>query len=163
VVYRLKKKGTQAEVGYRQTLYGLKTDGTPEYIDLRTGTKTTVGPGTGDLELRLTRGTPDETHRYDWTFEASAVGKSGLAESRDEFMFEAPEKGYVSSLQIVQLMKAPDYQRQLTRSFYIRLADGQTYGKFVANIRPEYKKAGAVDIEVYVNLSGTRNLEVEWN
>ncbi|HEY4299827.1 MAG TPA: hypothetical protein VGM73_03060, partial [Candidatus Didemnitutus sp.] len=134
-----------------------------QYVDLRTGTKTTGGSATGDLELKLTRGIPDKNHDFDWTFEATAVGKGGISESADEFMFEAPETGYVPAVQIVQLMKAPDYHSQLTRSFYIRLADGQTYGKIVANIRPEYQKACAVDLQVYLNLSGNRNLEVDRN
>ena len=163
VVFRLREEGTKAKVGHRQTLYGLKTDGTPQYIDLRTGTKTTGGPATGDLEIRLVRGTPDAAHRFDWTFEAAAVAKGGLVESADEFMFEAPENGYVPMVQIAQPMQAPGYQRQLARSFYIRLADGQTYGKIVANIRPEYDHAGAVDLDIYVNLEGTRNLEVDRN
>ncbi|HVU17484.1 MAG TPA: carboxypeptidase-like regulatory domain-containing protein [Candidatus Didemnitutus sp.] len=161
VVFRLRKKGVEAKVGFHQTLYGLRTDGAPQYIDLRSGVKTTGGASCGDIELRLVRSVPGREHRFDWSFQVKAVGKGGLIESGDEFMLEAPEKGYVPSLQLVESVRSPDYRRQLTRTFYIRLADGETYGKVIADVRPEYNDAGAVDLRVYVNLEGTRNLEFD--
>lgn len=163
VIFRLRKKGRAEALVYRQTFYGLKADGTPQYFDLITGKKTTGGPPKGDIAIRLVRNQSSDPSGYDWTLSLDGIGAAGLVESRDEFMFVAPDAGYESSLVIRQQAGTPNYERQASRNYYVRLADGRTYARLNAEIRPKYNDDGAIDITLFLNPSGSRNLEFDDN
>jgi hypothetical protein len=161
VVFHLRKKGEAEPLVFRQTLYGLKPDGTPQYIDLGTGKKVTGGRPVGDIMIRLYRSPSGDPNKFDWTLTLQGVGAAGLVESHDEFMFEAPDSGYENTIQIKEHVGDPDYQRQITANYYIRLSDGKTYARIEAEIRPKYNDQGAVDLALYLNPSGSRNLEFD--
>jgi len=89
------------------------------------------------------------------------VGQSGITESKNGFLFEAPVTGYQNALQIEQKQENPDYQREARLQCYVRLADGKTYGRIEANVLPKYNNDAAIDLKIYVNPSGSRNLEYD--
>jgi hypothetical protein len=161
VVFHLHKKGEAEPLLFRQTLYGLKPDGTPQYIDLVTGKKATGGSPIGDIMISLNRSLSDDPNKFNWTLIVQGVGAAGLIESHDEFMFEAPDSGYENTIQIKKQVEDTDYQRQVTANYYVRLADGKTYARIEAEIRPKYNDQGAVDLKLYLNPSGSRNLEFD--
>ena len=161
VVFHLLKKGQAEPLVYRQTLYGLKIDGTPQFLDLRSGKKTTGGDPRGDLALSLSRRTAADPNKFDWTLTLSAVGAAGLLESKEEFMFLAPETKYEQSISIQQKAGSSDYESQTRRNYYVRLADGRTFARINTDIRPSYNDGGAIDVVLFLNPSGSRNLEFD--
>lgn len=161
VIFHLREKGQVETLVYRQTLYGLKIDGTPQYIDLALGRKITGGVPSGDISLSLVRSPSNNPSGYDWTLSLDGIGAAGFIESSEEFMFMAPETGYEKSIIIRQKAGASDYERQSRRNYYVRLADGRTYARVSTDVRPKYNDEGAIDITLYLNPSGSRNLEVD--
>lgn len=161
VIFHLRKKGQAEAIVHRETLYGLKIDGTPQYLNLMTGKKVTGGPPSGDISISLTRSPAGDTHNFDWTLNLSGIGAAGFIESSDEFMFMAPDSGYQSSIAIHELAGASDYVRRVSRNYYVRLADGTTYGRINVDIRPQYNDEGAIDLTLYLNPNGSRNLEYD--
>lgn len=161
VVFHLRKKELAEALIHRQTLYGLRIDGIPQYIDLRSGKKTTGDDSQGDLGLSLVRKASGDPSHYDWALVLSGVGAGGIAESKEEFMFLAPEGNYEKSILIDQKGGEANYESQAKRSYYVRLSDGRTYARISADIRPKYNEGGAIDIELFLNPSGSRNLEYD--
>lgn len=161
VIFRMKKKGVAEPLVYRDTLYGIAPDGTPHYLDLKTGSKTVGGAPCGDLELRLTRADSGNPDRPDWALTIQGVGGAGLAESAEEFMFEAPADGYVNQVRVEQRDGSPDYQSQTYRNYYVRLADGKTFARIETHVFSRYNEGAAVNVTVYLNPSGSRNLEYD--
>lgn len=76
-------------------------------------------------------------------------------------MFLAPEGSYEQSILIEQKGGEENYESQARRSYYVRLSDGRTYARISADIRPKYNEGGAIDIELFLNPSGSRNLEFD--
>jgi hypothetical protein len=159
VVFRLQKKGQAEAIIHRETLYGLKIDGTQQYIDLMTGKKTTGGQPLGDISVSLVRSPPGDTHNFGWTLNLAGIGAAGFVQSSDEFMFTAPDSGYQSSIAIREQVDASDYARRVDRNYYVRLADGTTYARINVDIRPQYNDEGAIDLTLFLNPTGSRNLE----
>jgi hypothetical protein len=161
VVFHLRKKEQAEALSHRQTLYGLRIDGTPQYIEFRSGKKTTGGDPQGDLGLSLVRKASGGPSHYDWTLVLSSVGAGGIEESKEEFMFLAPEANYGKSIVIDQKGGDANYESQVKRNYYVRLSDGRTYARISTVIRPKYNEGGAIDIELFLNPSGSRNLEYD--
>ena len=161
VVFHLRKKEQADALIHRQTLYGLKIDGTPQYIDFRSGKKTIGGDPQGDLSLSLVRKASGVPSHYDWALVINGVGAGGILESKEEFMFLAPEGNYERSIRVDQKGNEVNYESQAKRSYYVRLSDGRTYARIDADIRPKYNEIGAIDIELFLNPSGSRNLEFD--
>lgn len=162
IVFRMKRKARAEPLVHREMLYGLALDGTPHYVNLRTGKKTVGDPPTGDLMLRFTRSDSDDIHRPDWVLTIQGVGEAGLSESSEEFMFEAPPDGYLRQVKIEQKSSAPEYQSQLVKEYYVKLADGETYARIEAHVFSKYNKEAAINLVVYLNPKpGSRNLEYD--
>lgn len=158
VLFRLKKKGTPEPLITRQTLYGFKIDGTPHYFDLRTGTKRVGGDPTGDIAVRIVRPANHGQH-FDWSLVLEGVGGAGLIESSDELAFEAPVEGYEPKLEYEMKADEPGWRAQVQKSFFVRNRDGKLYALLKADVMAIYNEQAAIDVEVYVNPVGSRNLE----
>ena len=156
VIFHLRKRGTPAQqLVHRQTLYGLTVDGTPHYFDLLAGKKQVGGSPLGDLVVRLNRSAITPQYSYTWSASVEAVN-GGVLQSNEEFMFEAPEVGYEQSIQ-----ESGDRQSQPPLRFFFKSRNGQIYGHVTMQFEPNYNMGAAVDMDYYVNPSGSRNLEYD--
>ena len=162
VIFHLQKKGEAAALIYRQTLYGFKPDGTPHYLDLTTGKKTVGGSVAGDLEVQFVRSAASSVPQdFSWSLVLKGVGRAGLVEANEEFAFTAPEAGYLSSIEYHYDFGTSDYKRELTKKYYVRGSDGKLYARLEATILPKYNDESAIDLRVFLNPSGSRNLEYD--
>lgn len=99
-------------------------DGTPTEISLVTGERTPAG--TGDLRVEAWTNDQDRTAkgRYDWRCRVSVPG-GGLIEATGDFAFEAPEDGYVESVELGEKAEQSRWLGDAERQFFLRLADGR--------------------------------------
>jgi hypothetical protein len=127
---------------------------------LKTGRKTVNGEPSGDLLLQLIRMGSSDQNRPDWTLTIQGLGNSGLLESTEEFMFEAPTSGYVNQVRVSMQEGSPDYQNHSEKNFFVKLADG-TFARIETRAYPKYNDEAAINIRLYLNPSGSRNLEYD--
>ena len=158
MLFWLKKKGIPEPLITRQTLYGFKIDGTPHYFDLMTGAKRVGGAASGDIAVRIVR-PANHGQRFDWSLVLEGVGGAGLIEFSDELTFEAPVEGYQPKLEYEMKADEPGWRAGVEKSFFVRSRDGKLYARLKADVMAIYNEQAAIDVEVYVNPSGSRNLE----
>lgn len=158
VIFRLRKK-IEAEPMIQRgpTFLGASNDGAPTSFDLSTGRK--AAGGSGDIALRITKG-PKADKRFDWTATVEGTGGAELIESADEFMATAPADGYKPQWTFSQKATDEQYQSEVQTKFYVKTGDGK-YARVEMRIIPEYNETAAVDLTVYLNPSGSRNLEFD--
>jgi hypothetical protein len=154
-IFNLHSKGNGETLVSLKQNYRIPRDGTPLAIDLTTG-KTTTGQ---DGNLVVQCWTKDDGkrpgERYDWRCVVSIPG-GGAIETEDEFAFQAPESGYVPSIEIDMPADQPNWQDNADLKFYYQLADG-LYGRMTFSMI-----AGGHHfcmINSVFNPNGSRNLE----
>ncbi len=158
VVFRLKKQGVGEPLvatefpGFAK-IAQLRRDGTPVEIDLMKGA--IVPLGNGQLKLELW-GDPIErsTKVFNWKSRLSVDG-GGLAESADQFDFEAPKQGYRPSIEINMPSSSETWQGEIKRNYFIQLP-GEKYCRIELYL---LARNGVYTIKSFVNPSGSRNLE----
>lgn len=99
-------------------------DGTPAEISLATGKKTPAGKGDLRVEAWTNDDAPNAKGRYDWRCRVTVPG-GGLAEAKGNCAFEAPEDGYVQSVDLGEKAHQPRWLGDAERQFFVRLADGR--------------------------------------
>jgi len=155
VVFLLHKKGKgEPLVGLKRN-YRIPRDGTPVSIDLTTGATATSESGNFVVQCWTQDAGKRSGEKYDWRCVVSIPG-GGAVTNNEEFAFEAPEKGYVSSLEIAMSADRPDWQDAANLKYFYRLADGR-YGRMTFSMI-----AGGQHfcmINSVFNPSGSRNLE----
>ncbi len=161
VIFRLRKKGTPEPMIHHRKLFGFEPDGTVSYIDLAQGRKRVGGAPMGDISVRITRQPLDTAEDYAWTFTIETIGRAGLKESDEEFMFLAPESGYTVRDHYEFRPGQPNYRKDLEKKFYFRTDAGGHYGRLEILALPKYNNRAAIDMAIYVNPSGSRNLEFD--
>lgn len=158
VVFYLRKVGAgtvliTSRYGVQQSLpVRCPTNGEPLYVDLLTRK---VG-NSGQLQIQGWKESKDfTTGQNNWGLRLS-VPDGGLIEHDDEFPFEAPQGGYVPSLEWRFTNSTPNWRGGLTRSFYIRLGPGPTFGRLKVDTSAFYS---TVLLDYAINPTGSRNLE----
>ncbi|MFH1024538.1 MAG: carboxypeptidase-like regulatory domain-containing protein [Planctomycetota bacterium] len=163
VVFRLwKMRGAEYLMKGR---YGKSIDyGELTLIDLTTCKKVKDG---GDIQIVIDR-TPremssgDRSH-YDWGFSIEVINGGGLLEGTDEFMNDAPADGYAQKIIYEVKKDDPDWDKkcQVHRQYYVKFRNGSLYGKISLRWSPYGSGFGGGDMEVWINPSGSRNLEYD--
>jgi hypothetical protein len=162
VVFRLRKAGEiPNELVARETMMGIAPTGQPHYIDLQTTRKSSEAQA--DFAVRITRTAPKEQNRYDWSAIIEGVNGAGLIESDDEFMFEAPQKGYKPAYSYQFAESSPDWESNLKRKYYVEAEGGQVYGRLEIEFLPKYQNTAAIAVRFFVNPTGSRDLEYRPN
>ena len=149
---RLIQKGISTRIPY---------DGRSVLFDLQYGTEVASG---GDLRVTLLR-TPLVIKRgqqkYDWTATIEAV-EGGLIETTDEFMYLAPDTGYVFKLVLAVSAKDPHWSPDKEIFFYLRGRGGRTYSRVKAKFMTDSEKPKTLFVlDSFTNPSGSRNLEYD--
>lgn len=156
VVFHLRKKGSGVELIRNLQLFGFRTNGPVQYLDLVEDKNRLTPPG--DLAVQFTRGEKNAEGKYDWSVVIS-VPDGGIYETNEEFMFLAPEEGYQPSVEIHYDANDSDWLSQLKERFYFTSRNESIYGWAEATILPSYQGGAAIDLSYYINPSGSRDLE----
>jgi hypothetical protein len=160
VIFRLRKKGdVPKELIVRESLIGITPNGSPHSIDLRTARKASPG----DIVISITRAAPKDVRKYDWSLTIEGVNGAGLIESNEQFMFEAPEEGYLTQYNYQFDVNSPNWQNQLRRNYFVRSGDGRVYARIEIKAMPKYQDSAAARVLFFVNPTGSRNLEYQPN
>ena len=97
--------------------------------------------------------------KYDWKATIEAID-GGLMETRDEFMYRAPENGYAPRIEVSMPSSSPDWSVRQKASYYLRVHDGRCYGRMTIEFRTDSERATTgVTITSALNPTGSRNLE----
>jgi hypothetical protein len=134
-------------------------DGRPYVIDLAKGT--IAESGDGDLKVwikyaaEVVRG-----QTYDWSCEIDAINGGLLEEPLGTAMYVAPAEGYIPVFQLQQQIKGGQSGSIGTRRFYVKLKNGQEYGRITIELDAPYndRVPGMVRIQYALNPSGSRIL-----
>jgi len=155
-VFHLRKKGEGVELIHGSQLFGFRTNGPVQYLDLIQGKNTLTPPG--DLAAQIIRDSRNNEARFNWSVTIS-VPSGGIFETNEEFMFEAPPDGYQQSIEVQMMTNDLHWVAGAKKRFYFKSRNGSVYGWAEATIYPQYQNAAAIDLDYYVNPSGSRNLE----
>jgi hypothetical protein len=160
VLFRLRKKRDAEPLIVHQTLYKVSVDGAPNYIDLISGDKQVGVTPSGDIAIRILR-TEAERSRFNWTVEFKGVGDAGLIESQDESMVSAPEAGYQSQIEYIFDANDSGWSSEAKRKFYVHSPHSNMFARIEAHLIANYNNDAAIDLRVYANPNGSRNLEFD--
>ena len=131
----------------------LHHDGTPVELDLLKGVQ--VPAGNGQLKLEFWRDISNQNANvFDWKLQLTVSG-GGIAETPEEFAFQAPESGYQPSIVIDMSTTNQNWQGEVRNKYYIQLPDGK-YGRIDFYL---LTYNGAFTVQSAINPSGSRNLE----
>ena len=159
IVFKLHKKGKGESLITSSFPTGigeiaqLHHDGSPVELDLIKGVQAPAGGG--QLKLEFWRAiTNRNANVFDWKCQLTVSG-GGLAETPEEFAFQAPENGYKPSLVIDMSVTNQPWMGEVRSRYYMQLPDGK-YGRFDFYFSPFN---GTFTVQSAINPTGTRNLE----
>jgi len=156
VIFRMHRRGEAEPLTYRRkTFFDARADGVPTHYNFAQWKEV---PSGGDLTVRISRG-PRENRRFAWEADVEVPG-GGLIESSEEFMVEAPDEGYLPRWSFAQTGSELHFLNDVHRTFYFRSRDGK-FGRLYVRLLPRYNEGAKVDLELYLNPSGSRNLEID--
>jgi hypothetical protein len=164
-VYHFWRKGSTEKLIIEWINSDVPRDGRPCTVDLLKRTSQLGGEG-GDVRVAVTApDPPGEGHtKFDWSFTIEAAD-GGLLETRDRFLFLAPEGGYRARYDYRVSKADPDgvWTNDLQRRFYLRSRKGSIYAALSVGVKPDFRdlKAARVHISYVANPAGSRNLEVD--
>lgn len=122
----------------------------------------TIAEGTeGDLVVWLKRPAAVGWEKYDWSCELRANGGGLQEETSDNTMLVAPETGYTNLFTCRQEADHNDWTHGLYgKRFYIRLRNGQIYGRITVTLSPSPNRQvpATLRVEYVINPSGSRLL-----
>jgi len=151
-----KLQGSESLV-HQRFIVMLPCDGTSKNVDLHTGK--TVSKG-GDITITFTRNPVQITigKPFEWTLTVDVPG-GGLQEIHDLYPYEAPEDGYQQTITVATGPDPKTYVNSSYKSYYYKSADSK-YGRVSFGLHADYQPPPTLlGIEVYLNPSGSRNLE----
>lgn len=161
IIFRMwKGQGADRLVNRNQHIR-IPYDGTPNLFDVMEGKKVTAPPA--DIRVTLLR-TPLERklgsrEKYDWTATIEVLD-GGLVEANDEFMYRAPEQGYVPALQVKVLATDAEWTPDKTISFYLKSRGN--YGWVTLEFRTDSDMpTTGFSFQSSFNPTGSRNLEFD--
>jgi hypothetical protein len=160
VVFRLRKAGEISEdILVRETMMSINPNGTPSFIDLQTTRK--ANGSNAHIAIRINRSNPNEQKRYTWSASIEGINKSGLIESTDEFMFEAPQSGYKEKYEYEYAENSQNWKSKMKKNYYVTGNEGKLFGRIEVEFIPRYQNTAAISVRFFMNSTGSRNLEYD--
>jgi hypothetical protein len=158
VVFKMWNTNVHEQLITGEKKFQIVPDGRPYFINITDGT--IAESGAGDLKVWI-QYTNQVVHGqlYDWSAEIDVVN-GGLCLSDNYAMFSAPNDGYVPTFQLQQQIKGGQSGEIGERRFYLKLKEGQEYGKMTINLYAPFndKIPGLIRLSYAVNPSGSRIL-----
>lgn len=158
VIFRLKKKGPREPMYRWDYCSDIQTNGRPIWFDVA---RRRVGE-TGDFGVAYKRQAPERGPDTDFTVTFIAAPGAGLLLSEEEFMFEAPIEGYRNLYSFEEKGLEPGSKNLIKSTYYLRTTKGH-YAKVNAEVAQYNSPGGQVNLSIYHNPSGSRNLEYDSN
>jgi hypothetical protein len=155
IIFHLKKKGQGVELitsdnGVRPNVWvRVPKDNSPVYLDFFQKQASATG------QLEVSQNKPPFHVATNWSFSLS-IPDGGLIENQDEFQFEAPEKGYQSTVEYNFTKDDPNWTTQVAKQFYFYFGNPRKYGwlRIESNLAQE-----TIFITYAINPTGSQNLE----
>ena len=97
---------------------------------------------------------------YDWSAQINVIN-GGLQQSGSYSMFSAPNDGYAPSFNLQQQIKGGQRGEIGERRFFLRLKNGQEYGRMIINLIAPFddQTPGLIRLSYAINPSGSRILK----
>jgi hypothetical protein len=137
----------------------VQPDGKAHVIDLTKGTIAEAGNGDLKVWIQYTNQTV-QGRLYDWSAGIEVINGGLLEEPQGTVMYVAPTDGYTNSFQLQQQIKGGQSGEIGDRSFYLKLNNGQAYGRMNINLYAPYGylHPGLIRFSYAINPSGSRIL-----
>lgn len=159
VVFKMWSTNIHEQLLTGEKKFVIVPDGRPYVIDLAKGT--IAESGAGDLKIWVKRPDPITAKRCDWSCEVDAVS-GGLLQETDSSssMYSAPADGYVPSFQFEQKVGSGWGDTTGPQRFYVRLNNGQEYGRITIELYAYYNNQtpGLIRLQYAINPSSSRIL-----
>jgi hypothetical protein len=158
-IIRMWKEGLKEQLVSGSHVFGIDS-GKTYTLDLLNGKKI-EGETEGDLRVLVTRPSDAKPRdKFPWSFSIEAIG-GGLVEAdpEDEFMYLAPESGYVPKVEAHFDPSDPTWVGIVKKRFFIRSRNSQVYGRAEVEVDSIYNVHSAIQINYAANPAGSRNLE----
>lgn len=151
-----KLKGAE-QMAYHKIHTYVPCDGTPTVFDVLTGKETSTGTlviTVTRMPLNIQRG-----ERFDWKASVE-IRDGGLTPIEEAYPYEAPNRQYQPTIAIERPATMANWSTGADRSYYFR--SGKNFGRLSVNVQADFQPPPtSVDIEIYFNPSGSRNLEFD--
>jgi hypothetical protein len=159
VIFKMWNTNIQERLISGSKSYRITSDGKSYFIDFAKGEVTDTSEG--DLRVRIKYATdivPGQTN--DWSCEIAPVNGGLLEETnRNSSMYLAPTGGYTSTFQLSYPLKSGQRGSSGERRFYVKLKNGQEYGRIIIELFAPYNVIpGLVRVQYAINPSGSRIL-----
>jgi len=142
--------------------YKFKPDNRVYTIDLVSKKMVEGTNEVGDLLVQFQR--PDKINRrehYAWSFTMTASNGGFIRVTNDDYLNEAPAKGYQPEYSIKMIPSDQKWRDYGEETFYLKSRKEQAYGNLHLKILPESRDGSSLEIESFINPSGSRNLEFD--
>jgi hypothetical protein len=142
-----------------ENAFDIVPDGRPYFINLTDGTISESSNGDLKVWIQYTNQTI-RGQLYDWSAQIDVIDGGLLGRPLGSAMYEAPADGYVSSFQSKQQIKGGQRGQIGDHQFYLRLRNGQEYGRMSINLHAPFNNQtpGLVRLSYAINPSGSRIL-----
>lgn len=133
-------------------------DGTATRYDLSTGKPS----ASGNFIVKLTRNPVDidRSKPFDWTLTVEISGGGFVEVTPNTYPNEAPADGYQSSVTIEMPATHKTWNDTYKNTYYFKM--GVSYGKITIDTTTSYQPPPTFfAADIYLNLSGSQNLEVD--
>jgi hypothetical protein len=132
----------------------IPVDGTPAWIDVTTGKVEEKG----QIAVIVKKDEPVGLYDSSYTLTIRAADGGGFVQTQDELMFQPPDTGYQSELEI----STRSGQRRLTQNLrlYLKTPEGK-YAALQLSVTQYNKPLAGMSCLIYYNPSGSKNLEYD--
>ena len=159
-LFRMWKKVGAERLAHADKFYGIVPDGRSYTVDLL-NEKKIEGGAAGDFKVSIRRPQPVATGaRYDWGCVVEGIG-GGVIETQDEFMYRAPENGYLSRYEVNVSASDPQWSDRAQRRLYLKSRNGSVYARMDVEILANYQDKAVFNVKYFANPSRSRNLEYD--
>ena len=157
VIFKMWKTGEKAQLLGGSQFWNVAPDGKIYTVDLMLGTKTESTNEDGDLKISISR--PEgvsRKDRYNWSFKIASID-GGIAESKDEFMYQAPELGYTREFVFNSDTFGTNWAYRVKKDFFVKTRGH--YARINVEVFAYYQNGAAFSFSYAVNPTGSRNLQ----
>ena len=159
-LFRMWKKVGAERLAHADKFYGIVPDGRSYTVDML-NEKKTEGGAAGDFKVSIRRPQPVAAGaKYDWGCVVEGIG-GGVIETQDEFMYRAPESGYLSRYEVNVSASDPQWSDRAQRRLYLKSRDGRVYARMDIEILANYQEKAVFSVKYFANPSSSRNLEYD--
>jgi hypothetical protein len=159
VIFKLWRNDIKEPLITGQKAFPIEPNGTSYVINFSKGTISLSGAENGDLEFRINMLPPIDGKYPHWSCEFQPVN-GGLAEETDisSAMYLAPTSGYTNLFSFAISPANPWTRQSGTLRFYLRLKDGEEYGRVLIDMAAWARKTNILRVEYAINPTGSRIL-----